>query len=195
MATMMTLYAPGNQIEFPDQAYVALTVPHDLRFSLHRADATLKALHLGGFDVKLRGQLSGIHRHARALKHFEDHLATGDRILILGLLARMMRIDPARIRGCGARGFCIGGFLVLIGQNVFQYGGNCSSRWTVAAEFAMIRPHFTRSTGVQGGFRDHRPDGGIGRRTRFRSWRRQRCGGSSPLSGTKQEKPASAGFF
>ena len=29
-----------------------------------------------------------------------------------------------------------------------------------------------------------RPDGGIGRRTRFRSWRWQHCGGSSPFLGT-----------
>src|ERR1700712_4474097 len=28
-------------------------------------------------------------------------------------------------------------------------------------------------------------DGGIGRRTRFRSWRWQHCGGSSPLLGTR----------
>ena len=34
------------------------------------------------------------------------------------------------------------------------------------------------------------PGGGIGRRTRFRSWRWQHCGGSSPLLGTKvQAKP------
>ena len=53
------------------------------------------------------------------------------------------------------------------------------------------------------------PDGGIGRRTRFRSWRQQWCGGSSPLLGTNSSDwfstglnlkdpapvPAAAGFF
>src|SRR3546814_4368419 len=44
------------------------------------------------------------------------------------------------------------------------------------------------------------PDGGIGRRTSFRSWRSQGRGGSSPLLGTRdlsgnvRERPASGWF-
>ena len=163
----MSLHPPGNQIELFHQADIAMAIFHDLCFTLHGAEAPLKALHLGIFNMQIRRELGGIHWHTDALQRFKNHFPAGNWILIFGLLPRMMGVCPTDSGG-DRFGRCVVFFVLR--QDGFRHKVEVIfSGWTVEAEFAMIRPHFTRSTDLQGGFCNHRPDGGIGRRTRFRS--------------------------
>ena len=107
----MPLHATGDQIEFFDQADIALPVSHHLRFALHRGKATGKAIDFVFADIEHFAQLGHIQRDASFGKHFEDELSTGKRVFVLGLLACFMWIGSARrlVR-----------FIVFFGQNVFR---------------------------------------------------------------------------
>src|SRR5437773_1611373 len=97
-------------------------------------------------------------------------------MFVAQLLAFEMRIAAAHVRAARGRGrffFADGlGFLVCFhGEIGFWKAPTALTKRRFPITFCALPCR----------------DGGIGRRTRFRSWRWQHCGGSSPLLGTNSE--------
>src|SRR6266446_6336401 len=94
-------------------------------------------------------------------------------MFVAQLLAFEMRVAAAHVRAARGRGrffFADGlGFLVCFhGEIGFWKAPTALTKRRFPITFCALPCR----------------DGGIGRRTRFRSWRWQHCGGSSPLLGT-----------
>src|SRR5258708_6274270 len=98
--------------------------------------------------------------------------AAGQRMFVTRLLALEKRIARTDVRGAPTRSSLAAG-----GLGSFLGGFHSDNRLEASAA-ALTRQHFPITFCAL-------PcrDGGIGRRTRFRSWRWQHCGGSSPLLG------------
>src|SRR5258708_7800818 len=104
--------------------------------------------------------------------------AAGQRMFVTRLLALEKRIARTDVRGAPTRSSLAAG-----GLGSFLGGFHSDNRLEASAA-ALTRQHFPITFCAL-------PcrDGGIGRRTRFRSWRWQHCGGSSPLLGTRSKTP------
>ncbi len=174
----MTLHPAPHQIELVDYADCILAIAHDLAVALHRAKTALERL---GF-VRCDGQQlrHRVHRDRNALfeQNVENMLAAGQRMLVTRLFALEKRIARADVRGAPA-GSCLaagglGNFLCgFHSENRLKAGAASLTKQRFPITFCALSCR----------------DGGIGRRTRFRSWRWQHCGGSSPLLGTRSKYP------
>ena len=149
---------PRTRSSFVDDADRVAAVADDLAVALHRGEPRAETRRARcGLHVAaaLRARPRGPERPARsALRRIASRLGSGSSYCSL---ARVMRAARARSRISGA------------------------AAYAAAWPFALIHL-IDQAPSVR--IPPSRPGGGIGRRTRFRSWRWQHCGGSSPFLGT-----------
>ena len=164
-AVAMTLHPAGGEVELARQQQHPLAVGQQLSVALHRQQAPVQVVEVGRGHREPFGQLDRGHRHVGRAQALENRLAR--------------RGKPGRRGQASGHG--------LTG-NLTNGAGRLNCPALLAAGIDRPPPaELVRQA--------HRPDGGIGRRTRFRSWRWQHCGGSSPLLGTMILRPAQAGLF
>ncbi len=106
------MHPPRVEIELLDEADITPPVFHDLRFALHRGEASRKTILFRFLDLECTRQRTGVHWNAGLFQDLQDCLPTGDRVFVAGGFAL-----PMRIRVPGRLGGWLGGrFLVLILQ-------------------------------------------------------------------------------
>ena len=107
----MPLHTTRNQIEFFDQAKIAMTIAHHLRLTLHCRQAAREAIHFLTADVEHIDELRHVHWDAGLGEHLENQFPARQRIVVLGLFACLVRI------GSASRGVRL---IVFLGQNGFR---------------------------------------------------------------------------
>ncbi len=175
-AVGMALHPALDQIEFVDHANRVLAIAHDLAIAFHCGQTALEGFGFMRRDGKQLRHLVHRDRHALLQQDVENMLAARQWMFVTRSFALDEGITPADIRRATAgSGLAAGGF------GSFFCGFHSDNRLETSPA-SLTKQHFFITFCAL-------PcrDGGIGRRTRFRSWRWQHCGGSSPLLGTMSE--------
>ena len=140
----------------------------------------------------MRQRPAGVAAGAGRLQPACSPLAAGPAALLRGILTPPF--DAARRRKGRPQTVC--GYRKVRGRRVAPARLQCSRQILDKGSLLAIMAVFADSRTRNPQRRKQNapcPGGGIGRRTRFRSWRWQHRGGSSPLLGTRFESKAACG--
>ena len=163
----MALNFTGDEIELRDQANIAFTIAHHLPVAFHRIQAANKPILLAICNFQLVCNIVGVGGNAKFGENLQNQFSARDGIFIFRAFAFNMRVKgshqrPELIHLGGGR-FLAGDFKARCARFTFYILRSCRQFSSSQIIFHLI----LRDSLV--GVSLICPDGGIGRRTRFRS--------------------------